>query len=1038
MRYNNYHKHDHISNIFSPDTNTKQIEYIKKCVEYGHTNYFTTNHGSMGDIFEAKTLCDEYGLRCLAGLEGYIVRDASEKDKANYHIIIIPRTNKARKKLNKISSHANIDGYYYKPRLFLNDLLSLNKNDVYITTACCGGLLKTQDSIDDVFYPLYNHFGDSIYLEVQSHDDEFQKEINLKCLYYRNQLGLKLIAANDSHYVDETGKQERLELLKGKNMNYGSEDTYTLDFPDSDTMVDRFKKQGILNELQIKEAIESTLIFDKCEEIQINKEIKMPSIYKHISTDERVEVLSKMVHDRFKDIVVSDSITNEEIDRYLDGINTELKIVADTNDVIHTADYFLFNEKMVDLAVNKYNGVLTRGGRGSCGSFYINRILGMTQLDRFRIDLPIFPERFGSTARLLENRALPDIDYNVKEQQPFVLASRELLGENGCFPMIAYGTMQEGEAFRNVCRSKGMAFDEFNDVAKNIDNYRDDMKWKPIIEEASRYVGTIISASVHPCAHILSDEDITEEYGVVRIGENICVMITSNEADEYKVLKNDYLIVKVWKLIDEAFKMSGLPIPPAKELLDSIKDDERVWDLFKNGITCTLNQVDSDNGTGQAKKYGIKSFEDGAFIAAAIRPSFDSWREGFLNKEEYTTGSKHLDEVLKQTKSYILFQENLMQYFAWLGVSPADSIGLIKKISKKKIKQKDFDDLEVKLKENWIKNTGSIDMFDETWKMIQSCISYGFCSAHAAATSLDMCYGAYLKIHHTYEYYCVCLNNYSDDLVRTNKLKNELKYFGIEVSGVKFRKSRGGYSFDKDDKTIYKGMTSIKFISNDCAETLYALKDNTYNTFMDLLVDIKNNTSTNSRQLDILIKLDFFSEFGNAGKLLKCVELFDSLYGKKQIKKDKVIELGIVGIEKYATKETEKMFTGADTLSFLKELETTIKNDTLSLCVVIKTQTEYIGYVDIIDEKYKSVVVVISLDTKYSPKLKVYALANGNTLELKIDKKTYCKNILGVGDIIKIDNFYYKPQQTRNEQGKWVDVPDTKVLWLSEYHKVNL
>lgn len=207
---------------------------------------------------------------------------------------------------------------------------------------------------------------------------------------------------------------------------------------------------------------------------------------------------------------------------------------------------------------------------------------------------------------------------------------------------------------------------------------------------------------------------------------------------------------------------------------------------------------------------------------------------------------------------------------------------------------------------------------------------------------------------------------------------------------------------------------------------------------MDLLVDIKNNTSTNSRQLDILIKLDFFSEFGNAGKLLKCVELFDSLYGKKQIKKDKVIELGIVGIEKYATKETEKMFTGVDTLSFLKELETTIKNDTLSLCVVIKTQTEYIGYVDIIDEKYKSVVVVISLDTKYSPKLKVYALANGNTLELKIDKKTYCKNILGVGDIIKIDNFYYKPQQTRNEQGKWVDVPDTKVLWLSEYHKVNL
>ena len=80
MRYNNYHKHDHISNIFSPDTNTKQEEYIKKAIEYGHMNYFTTNHGSFGDIFEARTLCNKYGIRCIAGIEGYIVPDASETE----------------------------------------------------------------------------------------------------------------------------------------------------------------------------------------------------------------------------------------------------------------------------------------------------------------------------------------------------------------------------------------------------------------------------------------------------------------------------------------------------------------------------------------------------------------------------------------------------------------------------------------------------------------------------------------------------------------------------------------------------------------------------------------------------------------------------------------------------------------------------------------------------------------------------------------------------------------------------------------------
>ena len=106
-RYNNYHKHDHVSNIFTPDCNVKAEDYIKKCIEYGHTNYFTTNHGSFGDIFEARTLCNSYDIRCIAGIEGYIVPDPLEKDKSNYHIIIIPKTDDARKKMIQIMDERN-------------------------------------------------------------------------------------------------------------------------------------------------------------------------------------------------------------------------------------------------------------------------------------------------------------------------------------------------------------------------------------------------------------------------------------------------------------------------------------------------------------------------------------------------------------------------------------------------------------------------------------------------------------------------------------------------------------------------------------------------------------------------------------------------------------------------------------------------------------------------------------------------------------------------------------------------------------------
>lgn len=1043
MRYNNYHKHDHVSNIFTPDTNTKQEEYILKALEYGHTSYYSTNHGSFGDIFEARTLCNKYGLRCIAGIEGYIVPNASQKDKRNYHIIVIPKTDEARKKMNYVSSMANIKGFYYKPRFFLSDLLKLDPNDVYITTACVAGLLRDEDSINEIFMPLYKHFKENVMLEVQTHDDPLQIEINKKAIYLSDQYGLSLIAANDSHYIDESGKEERLELLRGKHINYGSEDDFILDYPTAETMIERFKKQGVLTDRQISDALNNTLLFDECEEIQLDYSIKMPTIYPNLTPEQRVGLLKKEVNKRFKEIRKEEHIEGEEFKKYKDGIRYEMKIIEDTNDEIHTADYFLFNEKNVDLAVNKYGGVLTRGGRGSCGSFYINRILGMTQLDRFKINLPLFPDRFASTARLLENRSLPDIDFNVKSQEPFIKASRKLLGEHGCYPMYAPGTMQISEAFRNVCRSKNMSFDEFNHVAKNLEEYQDDPKWKPIIEEANRYVGTIISGSVHPCAHILSNTNLLYEYGVTRLGENVCVLITSSEADEYKVLKNDYLIVTVWKLIDETFKEIGIPIIKANELLDKIKDDQRIWDLFKNGITCTLNQVDSDNGCRQAKQYGISSFEDGAHIAAAIRPSFDSWREQFLDRKPYTTGSDQLDDVLKDTHGYILFQESLMQYFDWLGVSPAESIGLIKKISKKKIKQSDFDNLEERIKKQWIINTGSEEMFSETWHLVQSCMSYGFCSAHAAATSLDMCYGAYLKVNYPYEYYSVCFNNYVGDKERTNKLTNELEYFGIKLSDIKFRHSNSKYSYDKEGHTIFKGMSSIKFVGDNVGEELYALRDNQYDSFIDLLQDI-SNTSVNSKQLDILIKLDFFSEFGDINYLLKQVECYDKFYGRKQFTISKLQKEGedIELIKKYCQKQTEKTLKEFDYIGFLKDMTSSMAYSLVSITERMDYQKEYIGYISYINPNVgKRYYYVKDLSvTKSIVNIQLYEIYSGKTQKVKMWTTQYKKNPFDEGDILYLKSVEKKHKkeptgEINQKTGKKIykDVPDKFEFWLKNF-----
>lgn len=1051
--YENYHKHDSISNIFTPDTHIKTIDYINRIKELGYGCYYTTNHGSGGDVFESLTLCRQNNIRCLYGIEGYIVKNPLEKDKRNYHIVIIPVDNVARKKVNLIVSKANIEGFYYKPRFFIEDLLKLNPNEVYITTACVAGILKNEDSIKNIFIPLMQHFGKNLFLEVQNHCEETQITTNKKCLLLSKKFNLKLIAANDSHYIYPEQAKDRLNFLKGKGIDYGNEDNYLLDFPDYDTMFNRFKNQGVLTNEQIIEAMANTLIFRNCEDIDIDKNIKMPSIYPNFTPDEKINELKKHIAKKFKVIAKQENIIGDELNMYKRGIVDEMKVIEDTKE-INTADYFLLNEKLVDLAVNKYNGVLTKTGRGSCGGFYINKILGMTQLDRFKLDIKLYPERFMSTARLLENHALPDIDYNVVSQEPFVKAAKELLGEYGCYPMIAYGTMQIGEAFRNVCRTHGLEYDEYNEIAKEIENYINDNKWKPFIDEANKYVDTVVSASIHPCAYLLDNKNLQEEYGVVRIGDNICAMITSGEADEYKMLKDDFLLVTVYKLIDETFKLIGKPIITVKELFESLNDN--IWDIFEKGLTCTLNQVDGDWATSLLKKFKPKTISDMAMFVACLRPFFEPWRDGFIKRDKFSTGSSYLDKILTSTKSYIIFQENLMQYFEWLGVTPAESIGLIKKISKKKIHPEDFRALENRIKIKWIENTGSIDNFDETWSMIQSCMAYGFCSAHAVATAVDSLYGAYLKANYPLEYYTVALSNYADDTDRTHKLVNELSYFNIKLLPIKFGKSSSEYTMDKETNSIYKGIESIKYCNSKIAEELLELsKQKDYKTFIELLDDITAKTSINSRQLEILIGLNFFSDFGNNKYLLNIYNLYNgikekgktilpsfrncSVISKKNIDNYSTYGLSEYLVKKYSNKETQSQYREIDNIGLLSELCNKIENKSMNVVEQMKFEKEYLQYIEYINPKvsddYYIVIDFKTYKNSTQPYLIVRNISSGEKLKTRIKRSNiYKSKPFGEFSILKIYGFIWDFKR-KKVGDDWI-ITDEKEPILEEYEVI--
>lgn len=1030
-RYNNYHKHDHYSNIRTPDVVVKPEDYMKRAVELGHTTYFTTNHGCSSNVLEAYGLCQKYNLKLIYGMEMYYTDDRFIKEgRNNYHIVVIGLTRNAYKHINRISSEANKTGFYYHPRVDMELLLTLPAKEVVITTACIGGrLFKSDDYIEKFVLPLKEHFGSNFMLETQDHNHIEQASWNEKVLKLSSDLEIPIIHGCDSHYIYEDDAEIRTKFLKGKGVNYGDEDSFVLDYPDSQTIINRYKKQGILTDAQVKQALDNTLIFDKADDLGFTRDIKMPTIYPNQDKNKKLrEIIAKKWKSE------KQNIDKSLHDKYEKEIYFEVDIVKKTN----MADYFLLNERIIDKTISEYDGVLTRTGRGSAPSFYINKLLGFTDIDRISAKVPLYATRFMTVSRILESKSLPDIDFNFANVEPAIKASKDILGEDGIYYMVAFGTMQESAAFRNLCRAykydmeqnkdvdengkplenkKNKEIDEqiktfnkeSNEVAKNIRQYTDDKKWGKLIEESKTFIGVIDSIAPSPCSFLLLNQPISEEIGLIRVGNEICAYIDGYTADKWGFLKNDYLTVSVWDIISNTYELINKPIPTIQEL-DTLLDD-KVWGLYAKGITATLNQVDSDFATNLVKKYKPTTVAELSAFVAAIRPGFASLLNHFLNREPYTTHVPELDKVLEDSYHYLLYQESIMKMLVWCGIPEDETYDVIKKIAKKKFAEDELIAFKEQLRDGFIKHTGNDDYFDEVWQVVEDAVRYSFNASHSYSMAYDSLYCAYLKANHPIEYYKVVLDHYRDDTNRTMKLIEELKYFDIGLKPIKFRFSKSHHEIDKATNTIYKGIASIKYLSSQLGEELYQLKDNHYPTFLELLKDIKEKTSCNTKQLEVLIRLDFFEEFGEASMLLQIVELYNWT-SRKQISKKNIDKTPFTMelLQKYSQSETDKTFKNIDFEAMINDMVTKLKPKPISIQEKIKFQQEYLGYIDLSLGVDGQNCYVVKTDTKFKPRITVVSLNNSKQLEFRMAKKYYSLLRIKKGDLIYIHQAIKKPR----------------------------
>ena len=776
-----YHRHSCVSNIVLADSVVTNEDYAKRAVELGHSVLSSCEHGNQGNYRECALLAEKYGLRWRYISEAYFVKDRREKDNTNCHIILAAKTAKGVGDLNFVLSEANISGFYYRPRMDMELLLSLDPKDVFVTTACIAGVFKYgEEEAEKLILRFARHFRDSFMLEVQYHDTEKQREVNQFLLKLYRRHGIPLIMGTDSHFIYPEDAALRQQRLEANHIRYEDESGWYMDYPSGAKAYQRFQKQGVLSDAQIREAIENTNVFLTFEDVVFDKSKKLPSIYPSLSQEER--------NQKYLDTVYA------EWEKYSAGMTAEKKapreagIAYETETICSTgvADYFLLNHQIVQRAKEK-GGVITATGRGSAVSYFTNMLLGFSSVDRFSIPVEMFPDRFISADRILSG-SLPDIDTNVANEEIFWEAQADVLGEWRSAPMIAYGTLRRLSAWKMYCRANDVPYETANSIAEQLKRFENDLRYAEedereainvhdyvpreyhaLIDMSEKYLGVIDSISPHPCAHLLCQNDIRREIGIIRINGKgakkrtvYAAFIDGATAEAFGYLKNDILHVDVVKVNREAFERAGLAQPTVGKLLRLTANDCETWRMYADGLTLGINQVEQPKTREKVMQYKPRNITELSSFVAAVRPAFKSMLPIFLERRHFDYGISALDRLVQtreMTSSFIIFQEQIMKILQSAGFTAPDSYAAIKAISKKKAEK------VLKLKEQFMegftKLTGDPAATEKVWTIINDATSYLFNASHAVCVALDSLYGAHLKAHYPLEFYTALLSNYA-------------------------------------------------------------------------------------------------------------------------------------------------------------------------------------------------------------------------------------------------------------------------------------
>lgn len=1110
IEFEPYHIHTSYSNCLTQPDSTMSIEdYAKVYRERGHHVLCMSEHGNRSNVWQQFDLAKKYSddtfkMTPLAAAETYFVPDRTVKEHRGYHLILVAKNMDGFYELNEALSEANLTGFYYHARVDFDILSRLNYRNFLCTSACVAG-----PDDEQMLIQLRNIFRENFYLEVQHHPQQIQKDRNKWMLELSKKHKWPLIYGTDSHYIFKEEKELRRELLLSARITYGNEDEFLLYLPTAEEAYTMLKEQGVLSRAQIEEAMENTLILREFEGVSFDRERKFPISRPELTQAQRNSLYKHMVCDGY---IAQAGMPNKE---EAAEIHKEMDTIVETN----SADYFIGLHDMLELGKKK-GGILTTTSRGSACGFASNYALGFTSINRLHVPVRMYPARFISKAKLLSG-SMPDIDSNISNLPAFEEAGKEIFGEWGCLPMIAYGTAKTLSAFKMLARARDTAaqewavtdekasalkkkideeekklaqtygnnanydlikkepyyqeyerlleehgalpFEKANEISKQIQDYEMDLKhakenneddpdydpsddvriesyidekYLDLIEESKKYKGIITSISCHPCAHLVYHKDLRREIGVIRVKSKsgnkepiMAAYIDGTFGDKYGYCKSDLLRVDVVKVIYDTFKLAGQEVMTADELIEKTKDDKDVWNVLADGYTMGCNQTERPKTTERIKIFKPKNTVELSAFIAAIRPGAKSLVDYLVTRTPFTYGIPSMDKLLRLDgatgvtgeSSFLLFDEQIMVLAEAAGISPEDTNALIKHIKKKhhddvaKYKEAFIPGFEKYLTETeHAAKEKAEETADMVWTTIINSASYLFNLSHAYAMCLDCLYGMYLKCYYPYEFYITLLKLY-DEKKKTDKISaiiSEMKrYKNIQLSAGRFGQDNRDWLVDKENHTISQSLSSIKHISKKAANDLYKSGQKQYDSFTEVLRELQMNTGVDTRQIQILIQLNYFEQFGKSEKLMKVFNEF--FEGKNKLTK------------------TVKSF--ADRLKAVKCYEEGLPNTALPINVRLKAEQDNIGLCLTADKNTKSSLYFVkSIDDKYGVKASMYSVQRGTSGIVRFRKDAYAKHPFEEGDCIDLTNFNKSPRFTY-KNGTRAAVPGEYEIWAKEY-----